>query len=105
MHLNRLAAGRIAYLASLDCAELLPVAVTPVEKGPAIVTQPQSKRWIVHLIGDGDYTLHLDRVSVPATKVVDRYPKSGWDVRETATASGLLIEVRGGARDRLLVLQ
>jgi hypothetical protein len=119
LYVNRLGAGRIVYLASLDSVELtqaviewlagpLPVTVTPAEKGPAIITrQPESvpQRWIVHLIGDGDYTLRLDRGCVPATKVVDRYPKSGWQHHATATAAGLQLEIHGNAQDRLLVLE
>jgi hypothetical protein len=117
VHVNRIGAGRIAYLASLDSADLtravierfagpLPVTVSPAGKDPVIVThQPQAKRWIVHLIADGDYTLHVDRGSVPASKVVDRYPKSGWDCRETTTPTGLQLEIRGAAQDRLLVLE
>jgi hypothetical protein len=119
LHVSRLGAGRIVYLASLDSVELtqamiewlagpLPVTVTPAEKGPAIIThQPESspKRWIVHLIGDGGYTLRIDRSCVPATRVVDRYPKAGWQHRETATAAGLQLEIRGDAQDRLLVLE
>jgi hypothetical protein len=117
VRVNRIGIGRIAYLASLDSADLtrgvierlagpLPVTVSPAGKNPVIVThQPQAKRWIVHLISDGDYTLHIDRGCVPASKVVDRYPQSGWNCRESTTPTGLQLEIRGGAQGRLLVLE
>jgi hypothetical protein len=117
VHVNRFGTGRIAYLASLDAVDLtwavierlagpLPVTVTPAEKSPVIIThQPQAKRWIVHVISEGDYTLDIDRACVPASRVVERYPKSGWECRESTTPTGIQLGIRGKAQDRLLVLE
>jgi len=117
VHVHPLGAGRIVYLASLDSVELTqsvidsfagpgPVAVSPAEKNPVVATyQSATKRWILHLIGDGNYTVHVNRDCIPAAKVVDRYPKSGWNCRERATATGLQLEIHGDMQDRLVVLE
>ncbi len=115
LHVSRFGQGSVAYLATVDSAELtsavidawagpFPIRVMPREKQAILTHQPGKRRWIVHLMDDGDYTIELSRESVPAKQVVDRYPKSGWEHAVEPTAGGLRIRVRGNARDRLLVV-
>lgn len=116
LHLNACGKGKIAYLASLDSLELservidwlagrAPVRVDAEGKQVVLTGQPQLKRWILHLIGDGDYTIELARDHVPATKVIDRYPATGWSYRIEPRGEGLRVHVEGQAQDRLLVLE
>jgi len=117
LQVNRLGAGSVAYLASMDSVELVqtvmdslagppPVVVTPCESCQAVLTtQPDKRQWVLHLISDGDYSVELNRRHVPATRIVDRYPKEGWQCQNERIATGLSLMIRGPARDRLLVLK
>ena len=60
---------------------------------------------ILHLIGDGAYTINVSGGQVPATRAGDQYPADGWTQRVERTKSGLRIHVEGHAQDRLLVLE
>ncbi len=115
-HVNRLGSGRVGYLASLDSDALLQAAVDSLA-GPAPITvapdgfqavlteQPDHRRWILHLIGDGDCSIRLDGRRAPARRVAGRYPPDGWDCTIEETAGGPRLEVRGPARDRLVILE
>lgn len=117
LHVSQLGSGRIAYLASVDSAELVqavvdtlagppPIAVTPGGSHQAVLTsQPAKRQWVLHLISDGDYSIELNHRHVPATRIVGRYPKEGWQCQAARTATGLRLTVSGSARDRLLVLK
>jgi hypothetical protein len=116
-HENAHGKGKIAYLASLDSVELTqhvidrlsgrpPVRVDgPHDKQVVLTAQPRHKRWILHLIGDGDYAVDVSRDFAPAARAVDRFPAEAWNYRIETSPDGLRIHVRGPARDRLLVLQ
>jgi Hypothetical glycosyl hydrolase 6 len=111
------AKGRVAYLASLDSLELMrdvidwlsgspPVTVAGHEGTQVVLThQPAAKRWVLHLISDGDYAVEVRRDQVPATTVIDRYPPAGWTYRIERETDRLQIRVEGQAGDRLLVLE
>ncbi|MGD0784026.1 MAG: hypothetical protein ABSA30_14355, partial [Candidatus Aminicenantales bacterium] len=106
--------ANVAYLASLDCPELtqsaidwlagpLPVTVTPSDKQAILTYQEKSKRWILHLLSDGPYTLHL--ADIGPIQVVLQYPADQWSYKAQLGKDGLQIKVDGEAQDRLLVLE
>ena len=117
LHINRLGSGRIAYLASLDSAELTQAVIDALAGPPPLVmksgesrqvvltAQPAKRQWVLHLISDGACSIELDRRYVPATRIVDRYPRDGWDCHAEPGATGLRITVDGRATDRLLVVK
>jgi hypothetical protein len=117
LHVNAFGRGKVAYLASLDSLQLTgqvidwlggPPSVRvegPVGNQVVLTQQPQQKRWILHLISAGAYTIDLSSADVPAAKIVDHYPADGWTCRLERTKDGLQIRVEGRAQDRLLVLQ
>ena len=115
LHLSRVDQGKVAYLASLDCPELtqsvidwlagpLPVTVTPSDKQAILTYQENSKRWILHLVSNGQYTIQLVGTAGP-TKVVSQYPADNWSYEARPATDGLQIKVNGEAQDRLLVLE
>jgi len=109
--------GRVAYLASLDSLELTqdvidwlsgspPVTVAGRAGTQVVLThQPAAKRWVLHLISDGDYTVEIRCDQIPAKAVADRYPPDGWSYRIEHETDRLHIRVEGQAGDRLLVLE
>ena len=117
VHLSACGRGKVGYLASLDSVELTEQAIDwlagpppvrvdgPHGKQVVLAGQPHEKRWILHLISDGDYTIDVSRALVGAANVADRYPAGGWSYRIEPAARGLRVHVRGPARDRLLVLE
>jgi hypothetical protein len=116
LHLNPYGKGQVAYLASASSTELTaavidrlsgspPITLTPAGSQAIVTHQPGKHRWIVHLMDDGDYAVELHRDHATAQRVVDRYPKSGWEYEVQPSPHGLHIRVRGNAQDRLLVLE
>ena len=111
------AKGKVAYMASLDSLELTqdvidwlsgspPVTVTGHAGTQVVLThQPNVKRWILHLISDGDYTIDIRCDQIPARTVADRYPTDGWTYRIERGNDCLRIRVEGQAGDRYLVLE
>lgn len=116
LHVNRLGAGRVAFLASVDSVELMEAALDSLAGAPPVKVMPdgfqvvlteqaEQKRWVLHLIGDGDYSVQLDGRRVAAKRVAERYPREGWECRGEETPAGLRVIVRGAARDRVVVLE
>ena len=117
LHVQDHAKGKVAYLASLDSLELTrdvidwlsgkpPVSVAgPAGTQVVLTHQPKSRRWVLHLISDGNYVVDLQPAQVPATKVIDRYPRDGWTYRIERELDRLRIRVEGPAGDRLLLLE
>lgn len=117
LHVNRVGKGRMAYLATAEAAELMqaaadllagapPVKMTPGGEHQVVLTaQPAQKRWVLHLISNGDYAIELNREFVAATRIVARYPQAGWECSVEETGGGLRIKASGAACDRLVVLQ
>ena len=98
LHLNRVDRGKVAYLASLDRPELtqsavdwlagpLPVTVTSSDKQAILTYQEKSKRWVLHLLSDGPYTLHL--AGAGPTQVVSQYPADHWSYKAQLGGDGL----------------
>jgi nicotinamidase-related amidase len=116
LHVNGAEKGRVAYLATVDVPELtgrvidslagpMPIAVSPADKQVILTRQERHHRWILHLLSDGDYSVDIHRDYAAPTKIADRYPADDWSAELKTTSSGVRIEVRGNAKDRLLVLQ
>ena len=90
-----------------DCPELtqsaidwlagpLQVTVTPLDKQAILTYQEKSKRWILHLLSDGRYTLHLAGIGPP--QVVLQYPADHWSYQAQLGKDGLQIKVDGEAQ-------
>jgi hypothetical protein len=114
--INHVGKGRAAYLATAGAPELtvqvidwlagpMPIAVSPADKQVILAQQPRQGRWVLHLLSDGDYTVSIGRQMAMPTRIVDRYPGGGWSAEVKLDPSGARIEVRGKAKNRLLVLQ
>jgi hypothetical protein len=115
-HARQEGKGRIVYLATSEDIGLVrsvvdamagaaPAAPTPAGSQVVLTRQPQKKRWVLHLLADGDYTIDIDsRFATPAG-VAERYPQAGWSASVEKTAKGIRIRVSGGASDRLLALE
>ncbi len=109
LHLNRCGDGRTAYLAAAESSALTaavidrlagppPVTVIPAGRQAILTHQAEKRRWILHLMDEGEYTIELRQEHVPAKRVIDHYPKSGWEYQVAPTSSGLQIRVRGRRR-------
>ena len=117
LHVNDIGEGRIAYLASLDSPELTqrviewlsgppPITADGSEGAQAVLThQPRQKRWILHLLSDGDCRITVSTALVPAAKVTMQFPAGGWSYRVEPETDKLRIHVQGKAQDRFLVLE
>jgi hypothetical protein len=116
LHVNTLGSGRIAWLASLDSVELTtqvmdwlagppPLTVAPEDKQVILTRQEKRRRWVLHLLSDGDYTVHIRREFAAPDGIAARYPTEGWSADLEPTGTGVAIRVRGGSKDRLLVLK
>ncbi|MEI6785643.1 MAG: hypothetical protein WCQ21_32550 [Verrucomicrobiota bacterium] len=111
--------GKIVYLASpYDTGDLVKELDTMVPECPlttggagpvtnqAILTwQKSRKRWILHLISDGDYTADIRKDFASAARIAGKYPADGWEAALELTETGVRVKVRGNAKDRLLVLE
>ena len=117
LHINDCGKGRIAYLPSLNSPEVTqraiaslagaaPLRMDEPQQALALLTrQPVKKRWILHLISDGDCTVTLSQAQVPVSKVTAQFPTGGWTYRAEPATNGLRISVSGREKDRLLVLE
>ncbi|MCX6927266.1 MAG: hypothetical protein NT154_29290 [Verrucomicrobia bacterium] len=117
-HEQKYGNGKIVYLASpYDTGDLVKELDTMVPECPvttsgagtlpkqAILTwQKSQKRWILHLISDGDYTVDIRKDFAAAARIAGKFPSDGWEATLAPTATGVRIKVQGNANDRLLVL-
>ena len=81
------------------------VTVVPADKQAILTRQEKEKRWILHLLRDGDYAVDIRKDFALSTRIIRQYPAEGWKAEAEKTGAGLRISVRGAAKDRLLVLQ
>jgi hypothetical protein len=71
----------------------------------AILThQADLRRWILHLINDGDMQVSLNKAWGTPDKVIGQYPKQGFEYQVEKTTDGVTITVMGEVSNRLLVL-
>lgn len=116
VHSNEFGKGKIVYVASSAATEIieqvgniltgkLSIIVSDPEKQVILSHQKDKDRYILHLLGDGDYSISIDGDFADITKGIDQYPAQGWSYDVERTKNGVTIHVRGNAQDRLLVLQ
>jgi hypothetical protein len=116
IHINTCGRGRIAYVASSaptklvrQTADLLSgpmcLAVSDPQKQVILSHQKKQNRYILHLLGDGDYSVFIDKDFVSIDRAIKQYPETGWDYSVEKTKNGVQIKVKGNSKDRLLVLQ
>jgi len=116
VHARSFGKGKMVYLASLDCVEFsqqaidhfagpLPVAVQPADKRVILTRQERARRWVLHLLDDGPYTVEIHGALASPVKAVAQFPASGWSYKLQAAPAGLRITLAGDAQDRLLVLE
>lgn len=115
LHVNAVGKGRIIYLATSKdvklmedvIASLAPNAPAQPDAGKQVILtrQAKQKRWVLHLLSDGNYAVDIRKPFASPTRVVSQYPADGWSCEVQKTDSGLRIMVTGKATDRLLVLE
>jgi nicotinamidase-related amidase len=115
-HINYQGKGTIAYVASSASADLIrhacdrltgpmSIIVSDPEKQVILAHQEKQNRYILHLLGEGDYSVYIDRELADITSPIGHYPLTGWDYQISEKKDGLLIEVSGKAENRILALQ
>lgn len=115
-HINRTEQGRVAYLATVDAPGLTeqvmdrllgppPLAVLPADKQVVLTRQDKRRRWVLHLIGDGDYSVTISKGFAAVGKVASFYPEKGWECALEKTTDGVCVKVKGAAKDRLVALE
>jgi hypothetical protein len=116
LHINKYGKGNIAYVASSASTDLIRqisdllsgpmfMTVSDPEKQVVLSHQEKQDRYVLHLLGDGDYSIFIDKYFVGIDKAMKQYPETGWDYNVEETRNGVQIKVSGNAKDRLLVLQ
>ena len=88
-----------------DLAGPMPIVVSPADRRVILARQERHGRWILHLLSDGDVSVDIHPDYATPTKIAGRYPADGWSAELKTTLSGVRVEVRGNAKDRLLVPQ
>jgi hypothetical protein len=116
VHSNVFGKGKMIYVASSASTELieqvgniitgkLSVIVSDPKKQVILSHQDDHNRYILHLLGDGDYSISIDKDFANITKGLDMYPVKGWGFDLERTNAGVTIHVSGNAQDRLLILR
>lgn len=116
VHQTQVGKGRYVYLATSTVPELTSAVADWLSMGQSIVTAPadkkayltwqqSQKRWVLHLMNDGDYTIDIRKEFAQPERVIEKYPSQGCDASVEKTADGIRIKVSGAAKDRVLVLQ
>ena len=116
LHVNPTEQGRVAYLATTDVTELtvramdnllgrLPIEAFPAGKQVVLTCQDKQHRWVLHLIGDGEYSVNISKEFATINKVATLYPEKGWECTLEKTADGVRVIVKGSAKDRLVALE
>lgn len=116
VHANKVGRGRCVYLATNGSRELTtavidwlrgpaPVITLPPEKRAYLTWQAAARRWILHLLDEGDYGVDLRREYAAPTRVQAQYPAQGWSAILRPGETGVRVIVSGGASNRLVVLE
>ncbi len=116
VHAHHCGEGSVTYLATLDVPQWTrsaiewlagppPVVVSNDQQQAILTHQPSRRRWILHLIHGGDYSVTVRSDLAPVTRVAEAFPANGWAWRCRRADAGLQIDVTGPAEDRVLVLE
>ena len=116
VHINQYGKGSIAYVASAGSTELvrqtgdlltgpMPLVVSDPDKQVILSHQEKSQRYILHFLGDGDYSVFISRDFADISESMSEYPSSGWNHILSEMDKGMQIQVSGDAGNRLLVLR
>jgi len=116
LHINKYGKGNVAYVASSASTDLIRqtgdllsgpmfLVVSDPQKQVVLSHQEKRNRYVLHLLGDGDYSVFIDKYFVGIDKAIKQYPETGWDYNVEKAENGVQIKVSGNAKDRLLVLQ
>jgi len=116
LHMNEYGKGIVAFVASSASTDLIrhagniltgsmPIIVSDPGKQIILSHQEKQHRYVLHLLGSGDYSVFIDRDFAGISEPINQYPSSGWDYSISKKENGLQIEVSGNAEDRILVLQ
>ena len=116
IHVNQTGKGRFAYLATSASQELTvaaidylrgpqPVVTSPGDKRAYLTWQPQARRWVLHLMDDGDVVVDIRHDMAAPTRVVACYPAAGCRADLRTTETGINLAVGGTARNRLLIME
>ncbi|MEI7902911.1 MAG: hypothetical protein WCK89_21920, partial [bacterium] len=116
LHVNGTGKGRVAYLATADVPGLiervidhlagpLPIAVFPADKQVILTRQDKQRRWVLHVLSDGDYSINISKEFAPVSSVASLYPDKGWECTLEKTAEGMCVKVKGAKKDRLVALE
>lgn len=116
VHSNTFGKGKMVYVASSAATKIieqvgnvltgeLSITVSDPKKQVILSHQEDQGRYILHLLGDGNYSVSIDKKFADIKKVTDQYPANGWNFTVEQTKKGVQIHVKGDAENRLLVLQ
>jgi hypothetical protein len=116
VHINQYGQGSIAYVASAGSTDLvrqtgdlltgpMSLVVSNPEKQVILSRQEKSQRYILHFLGDGDYSVFISRDFAEISESMSQYPSFGWIHSLSQTGNGIQIQVSGDADNRLLVLR
>lgn len=104
--------GKVVHRTKLDSPELIdqlagpaPVAVEPPDRLVILTRQARQRRWVLHLLDDGDCTVEIRREFAAASNIARQYPAEGWVCSAEKTTDGVRIRASGSACDRLVVLE
>jgi hypothetical protein len=116
LHINKHGKGSIAYIATTASTELIrqtgdfltgSMTIIVSDPGKQVILSHQEKlnRYVLHLLGEGDYSVFIDEDLAVIDKPISQYPLLGWEYSSSKIKNGIQIKVSGNAENRLLVLQ
>ena len=115
LHINKHGKGTFAFVASSASTDLIrhagdhlsgpmSLVVSDPEKQVILAQQAKQNRYVLHLLGEGDYSVFINKDLANITRPVSQYPSSGWDYSISKAKNGLQVQVSGNAENRMLVL-
>ena len=82
-----------------------PIRITPPDKQVVLARQEKQKRWLLHLLNDGDCQVEIRADLASLKRISAKYPENGWSAELVQHPHGARVVVQGEAKDRLLVLE
>jgi len=117
LHERRWGQGRFVWLAALRPPTLVfqivqylagppPLKVTgPADAQAILAHQPSKKRWIIHLLSDGEVHLEWNIQRLPMDSIEAFYPPHGWQPRLVRQTDQAHLAIPEGRSDRLVILR